>query len=279
VTILVTGDTGQGTGNVGRHVFTELVRAGAAPRVLTRNPAAANLPGGTDVVYGDLSKPDTLGPAFEGIERMYMMAINGDNVLDPETATSVFETAKGAGIRRVVLLSASGTPLIEVEVPLEESGLEWTHVRPGEYSANTVDLWASAIRGEGVVRGAFLDVIGVPIHEADVADVAVAALLEDGHTGQAYSLTGPEQLTQRQQVRAIGAAIGRDLRTEDLTWEAARRGMQEEGWPEDIINHLFGYYTTWADDPPEVLPTVRDITGRPGRSFAQWATEHTADFA
>jgi uncharacterized protein YbjT (DUF2867 family) len=276
VTILVTGATGLGSGNVGRHVVRELMAADVPVRVLTRSPENAKVPDGVAVVRGDLSKPDTLRDAFDDVDRMYLMAINGDRILD--NAADVLEVARRAGVRRVVLLSADGMPLVEVEEPVEESGLEWTHVRPGEFAANTVDYWARPIREHGLVRSAYLDVLGVPVHEADVAAVAATALLKDGHAGAVHVVTGPARISRRQQVAAIAAAIGRDVAVEDLTEEQGRAAMVAEGWPDDIVDHLFSFYAVWVNEPPVVRTTVADVTGRPARTFAQWAADHAADF-
>src|SRR5262249_31138160 len=67
--ILVTG----ATGNVGRHVVSQLLDTGAAVRALTRNPASASLPSGVDVVRGDLSVPDTLDACLKGVEAVFLV--------------------------------------------------------------------------------------------------------------------------------------------------------------------------------------------------------------
>jgi uncharacterized protein YbjT (DUF2867 family) len=274
--ILVTG----ATGNVGRLVAGRLVRAGETVRALvpewdTESPV---LPGGVEVFRGDLAEPRTLVDALEGVERLYLFPI-------ASTAPDVVELAAKAGVQRIVVLSAAmvtdgvdTTYHWAVERAVEDSGLAWTHVRPAEFALNSVDLWAESIRSEGVVRMAYPDVPGVPIHEADIAAVAVAALLEDGHAGAAYTLTGPEAITQREQVRAIGAAIGRDIRVEELTPEQAREDMIRQYIPAENADHILRYLARWAVEPPTALPTVRQVTGQAGRTFAQWATDHAGDF-
>ncbi|MEU5884578.1 NAD(P)H-binding protein [Spirillospora sp. NPDC047279] len=277
--ILVMGATGTNVGNVGRRVLHGLLAKGAPVRAMDPDPSeAADLPPQVEVVRGDLSDPDSLGPAFNGIERMYMLAIAGYDVLDSETAAQVLVRARKAGVRRVVLMSASGTPLVEVEEPVRESGISWTFLRPGEFASNSVDYWGDAIRAGGPIKDTYLDVRCVPVHEEDIADVAVAALLEDGHDGAIHTMTGPESISRRDQLRTIGKALGRDIPVEDLTPDQARVHMRAQGWPDEIIDHLFTYYSAWTDDPPAVLPTVEKVTGRPGRTFAQWCSEHASVF-
>ncbi|WNM31349.1 NAD(P)H-binding protein [Streptomyces sp. Li-HN-5-11] len=274
MTILVTG----ATGNVGRRVVDLLLRAGEPVRALTRDPAAAGLPSAVAVVQGDLTKPETLTPAVEGVERIYLFPV-------PDTVSEVVEMARRSGVRRVVVLSSDavtdGTDSglhLRVERAVEESGLEWTHVRPGEFALNKVSMWAGSIRSEGVVRMAYGAVRGVPVHEEDVAAVAVAALTQHGHAGRAYSVSGPEALTQRDQVALISAAIGRDIRFEEITPQEWRAELVGRGMPAYAADYILGFHARWALRPPVVSEDVQRVLGRPARTFARWAAEHAPAF-
>jgi uncharacterized protein YbjT (DUF2867 family) len=284
--ILVTG----ATGNVGRHVVAQLVQAGAGVRALTRNPATAGLPAGVEVVQGDLAEPATLAPALEGIDRMFLFPVE-------ETAREVIALAKRAGVRRIVDLSAAsvtvGLHTNPVEQAVEESGLEWTHVRPGGFMTNMLQIWAPSIRAERVVRYPFGDEPMNIIHEADIAAVATAALLEDGHNGAVYTLTGPETITVREQVRAIGAALGEEVRYEEVTREEARRLLKAQGgFAAESADLMLGFIDYGGEEPTgaegysdqdwsalmKTWPDVERVTGRPPRSFAEWARDHVEDF-
>lgn len=284
--ILVTG----ATGNVGRNVVRQLVERGVEVRALTRDPARAGLPDGVEVVRGDLAVPETLEPALEGIDRLHLFPV-------PETAREVVSLAKRCGVRRIVDLSAAAVTIglytSPVEQAVEESGLEWTHVRPSEFMANLLPVWAPSIRAERVVRYPFADDAGVPVHEADIAAVAVAALLEDGHTGRSYTLTGPGPVTTRERVAAIGEALGEEVRYEEVTRERARELLRAQGgFAGENADFLLGFldYTggegtgdggVSEDDYSDLLkvwPGVQDATGRPARDYAQWARDHAGDF-
>ncbi|MFD9946323.1 SDR family oxidoreductase [Nonomuraea sp. NPDC059023] len=285
--VLVTG----ATGNVGRLVTKGLVDAGVEVRALTRDPARAHLPDGTEVVAGDLTRPRTVQPAMAGVDRMYLFP-------EPTTAREVVALAARAGVRRVVVLSSGAvtggydtTFHLPVERAVEESGLEWTHVRPGEFAANKLSLWGPSIRAERVVRDAHPDAGWFPVHEQDIADVALAALLEDGHTGKVYDVNGPELINLRDQVRAIAAAIGEEIRFEELSPAEARKVyLAQGGFAAEAADFLLGFtdYAGNPADPAEVadfdpaqfgpLPTAEVVTGRPPRTFAQWAHDHAADF-
>lgn len=284
--ILVTG----ATGFVGRNVVDRLVRAGVSVRALTRNPAAARLPDEVEVIKGDLTEPASLAPALAGIDRMYLFPVD-------ETADEVAAMAKQAGVRRIVDLSAAsvtvGLHVNPVEQAVEASGLEWTHVRPGGFMANMLQIWAPSIRAERVVCYPFGDQPENVIHEADIADVAVAALLEDGHNGAVYTLTGPGTITIREQVKVIGEALGEEVRYEEVSRERARELMLAQGgFAAESADLMLGFVdygggdATGADGHSDQdwsalmkqWPDVQRVTGRPPRGYAEWARDHVEDF-
>lgn len=283
MTVLVTG----ATGNVGRHVVDRLARAGAKVRAFTRRPGEAAFPDGVEVIGGDLSRPDTVAPALDGVERMYLfpqayLTPWPESFADVIQTTELVELARKAGVRRLVMLGSSDPDFSGVgglEQAVRESGLEWTILRPGEFAVNKLDYWAPSIRAAGVVRAAYADAQGTPIHEVDIAEVATAALLEDGHTGKHYELTGPEVLTVHEQVAAIAKGIGRPIRFEELTHEQAREELLGHGMPAEVIDELIlAYPEGYADYTPPVSPAFQEVTGRPGRTLAEWAADHAAEF-
>jgi uncharacterized protein YbjT (DUF2867 family) len=282
--ILVTG----ATGNIGRHLVNNLLVAGQQVRALTRNPSKAGLPPPVEVIQGDMTMPETLPPALEGVESTYVSPAS-------ERFHEFVDLARRAGVRRMVLLSgASAAGDTErdreswthpryraVEVAVEDSGLaEWTFLRPGPFATNLL-WWAPSIRAEGVVRAPYGAAVYPLIHEADIADVAALTLTQDGHVGEKYTLTGPETTSQVDQVAAISNAIGRDIRFEELT-EEQWRATVGKFLPPGIVTDLLRYWSETAEDPSTalpVLPTVTRITGRPARTLAQWAADHQHDFS
>src|SRR5581483_4914294 len=104
-----------------------------------------------------------------------------------------------------------------IEREIEKSGLEWTFVRPGMFAGNTLLWWAPQTRKGDVVRWPYLQAPTAPIDERDIAAVVVRALCEAGHAGADYVITGPESITQYEQVAIIGRAIERTLRIEEIT--------------------------------------------------------------
>ena len=118
---------------------------------------------------------------------------------------------------------------------IEASGLPWTFLRPGMFAANALSRWAPQIRAGDVVRWPYAASPTAPIHERDIAAVAVRAQLEAGHDGAEYVLTGPQSLRQLEQVATIGDVTGRSLRFEEMSPEEAWRELFA---PPSVVNML-----------------------------------------
>ncbi|MGW8557956.1 SDR family oxidoreductase [Streptomyces tubercidicus] len=284
--IIVTG----ATGNIGRALVDRLLADGAAVRALTRDPARAGLPAAAETVRADLTETDDLVPLLTGADALFLnLAAGGDRA-----AVALTGAAVRAGVRRIVLnssMAVTDTPADDshhvarlhagLERAVRGSGLEWTFVRGGNYATNAL-AWAPSIRTSGVVRDAHPGARGVPVHEADLADVAAAALLDrtGAHLGQAYPVTGPEELTVAQQVAEIGRATGKETRVEQISEEAAAEAMAGPHFPKEAALELVRMVGQSVDALAfPVSDAVERITGRPPRTFAQWAHDHAADFS
>ncbi|WP_214410617.1 NAD(P)H-binding protein [Sphaerisporangium fuscum] len=269
-------------GNVGRHVAAGLRAAGERVRVTSRDPSTAGFPPNIEVVAADLEHPATLPAALEGAEKVFLYA-------KAAGAGGFVDAARSAGVRHVVLLSSASVvhpdaernPIarehLAVERPIEDSGIGWTFVRPGMFATNTRWWWTASIRSENVVRVPYPEAQTSPIHEKDMAAVAVAALTRPGHAGRAYTVYGPQSLTLREQVRHIGDAVGREITFEVISPEEARVELGRTMPPIGVETIL----RAWAAGDGRPAPTstvVEEITGRPAHTFAQWAADHADDF-
>jgi uncharacterized protein YbjT (DUF2867 family) len=165
----------------------------------------------------------------------------------------------------------------EVEHAIEQSGLAWTFLRAGGFATNTLG-WADQIRDEGVVRWPYGRAARSLIHERDIAAVAVRALTEDGHVGAKYVLTGPEAVTQAEQVRIIGEVIGRAVGWEELSPETARQQLLAAWGDPGFVDGALGYWATLVSEPERVTRTVEEVTGVRARTFQEWAIDHADDF-
>jgi uncharacterized protein YbjT (DUF2867 family) len=145
------------------------------------------------------------------------------------------------------------------------------------FAANALNWWAPQIRVGDVVRWPYLAVHTAPVDERDIAAVAVRALCEDGHAGAEYVLTGPQSLSQFEQVSAIGRVIGRSLRVEEISPDEARRELLTIG-PLVAVNMLLAAWAAAIGQPAHVTSTVEEITGAPAKTYLDWATDNAAEF-
>lgn len=264
MTILVTGARGA----IARNVIALLLASGTPARAASRVPGATDLPAGVEPVRADFTAPETLAPALEGVEKVFLYAAH-------EGMDAFVAAAQEAGVKHVVLLSSAasadadneiGRRHLEAERPLEASGIPYTFVRPAMFATNSL-WWAESIKQEGLVRLPYPDAPVNPIHERDIAEVAFTVLTEDGHAGRTHVVDGPGHLTQRRQVELIGEAIGREIAVEAMPREVAERFL-----PVSLLDMLAtGSTEVWG-------PTSEAVTGRPARTYAEWTVDHADDF-
>ncbi|MEF2529096.1 NmrA family NAD(P)-binding protein [Streptomyces sp. CS62] len=269
MTTLVTG----ATGNTGRHVVAELVRRGETVRALTRDPGAAAglLPTGVELVRGTHTRPGELGEdVFRGVSRLHVTVTGGLAEVGPE----LVGRAVAAGVQRITVLW--GGWVGPVERAVEDSGVEWTRLEPQEFMSNTL-AWADSVRREGVVREPY-DFPSALVHEADIAAVAAVALMEDGHVGKAYNLTGPQALTASERIAVLSKIIGRDVELVRITHEQAVERLTATGVSRADAEYVVGWYAKPTEDSTTVVDTVQRVTHRPARTFAEWVDEHAERF-
>lgn len=279
--ILVIG----GTGTVGRQVLSRLAATDMQVRALARNPGVARLPREVEVVRGDLTMAETLDPCLDGIDTVFLVWTAPPSAVAP-ALKRILKRAQ-----RIVFLSApikTAHPLFQqpnplramaeqIEMLIESSGRQWTFLRPGMFAANALSWWAPQIRSGDVVRWPHLAAPTAPIDERDIAAVAVRTLCDDGHARAEYVLTGPQSLSQFEQVSTIGRAIGRSLRIEEISPDEARRELLTV-IPLPGVNMLLQAWAAAIGQAAHVTSTVAEITGAPAKTFLAWATDHAAEF-
>jgi uncharacterized protein YbjT (DUF2867 family) len=195
-------------------------------------------------------------------------------------------------VRRIVFLSAplktphplfqqpnpGRTQTEQMERMIEASGIEWTFLRPGMLASNSRNWWAKQICAGDVVRWPYLSVPTAPIDERDIAAVAARTLCDEGHAGAEYVLTGPQSLTQREQISTIGRVIGRALSIQELSRDEAQRELSPT-MPAFIVKMLLDAWSAAEGLPAFVTSTVADVTGTPARPYVAWVTDHVMDFS
>src|SRR6516162_5952153 len=270
--VLVTGATGR----VGSAVVDILVDAGVPVRALTRrSEAAAMLPANVEVVTGDLTVPGSLDAALRGVGAVFLVW-----TAPPATAPAVVERLATSARRVVFLSSPHQTPHpffkqpnpmavmhADIERLIAAAGLESTIIRPGMFASNALFWWATANRAAETA----------PVDDRDVAAVAARTLYQDGHAGGDYVLTGPESLSQAEQVSIIGDVVGRRIRFEELSPDEFR-SETEGSWPRPAVDMLLAAWGATIGRPAFITSTVSDILGSAPRSFRQWVADHATAF-
>jgi uncharacterized protein YbjT (DUF2867 family) len=279
--IVVTG----ASGNVGRPLVEALAAAGEKVTAVSRNPLTYDLPEGARHIRADLAEPDTLRPAVDGADALFIL-LAGDLLGGGAPATEVVHVAKAGGVRRVVLLSSqiNGTRpdalshgrLREFEEAVRTSGLAWTILRPGGFASNAY-AWSETVRTQRTVIAPFADVALPVVDPADIAEVAAVVLRDQGHAGQTYELTGPAAVTPREQAAAFTAALGEEVRFVELTREQAREHMAQF-MPEPVIDGTLDILGEPFPAEQRVSPDIERILGRPACSFAGWAERNVHAF-
>ncbi|GGR68218.1 NAD(P)H-binding protein [Streptomyces roseolus] len=271
--IVVTG----ATGNIGRPLVAALAEAGEEVVAVSRNAQPAGLPDGVRVVQASLGDFASMKPVLEGADAFFIL-LAGEQNGPGEPAAELLDIAKGAGVKRVVLVSSqlagtrSDTPshnrLREFEAAVRESGLEYTILQPGGFASNAF-AWAESVRTSRQVFHPFGDVALPVVDPADIADVAAVALREDGHNGRTYVLTGPEAVGPRRQVAMLSEVLGEEVTYVELTREQATEVMSQF-MPPAVVKGTLDVLGEPLPVEQEVSLDVQKVLGRPARSFGDW---------
>jgi len=281
--ILVTGSTGA----IGSEVVRGLSRAGTPARALIRNPNQRQDLSGVTWVTGDLGKPETLASAFAGCTKLFLLTGNAESA--GELQHNALAAARQGGIAHAVKLSAFGASpksnsLIgrlhyRIEQELEDSGMGWTILRPHHFSQNLLSQ-AKNIVDNGVVYSSSGDGKIPFVDTRDIAAVAVVTLTQPGHESKKYVITGGEKISYREATEILSKAIGKPLRFIDEPPDQARARLIEEGQAPVLVDSLLAIAAYQrAGGPTETITTVvRDLTGKPPRTFAEFARDYAGAF-
>jgi uncharacterized protein YbjT (DUF2867 family) len=263
--ILVLGATGK----TGRRVVERLQARGVEVRAGSRSSQPP-------FHWEDAS---TWAPALEGVSAVYVsyfpdLAVPGA----PEAVGALAEQAQRSGVQRVVLLSGRGEEEAQrSERVVAAAGIDWTVVRCSWFNQNFSEgyMLDPILGGELALPAG--DVPEPFVDAQDIADVAVAALTEDGHTGEIYELTGPRLLTFAEAVAEIGRATGRELRYVQVSMDEYAAAAAEQDIPDDVawlIRYLFSEVLDGRN--ANLADGVQRALGREPRDFADFAREAAA---
>jgi uncharacterized protein YbjT (DUF2867 family) len=284
--ILVTG----GTGRVGRDVVRRLLDFEVDFKVLVRNPDKARRLWAQDEVTlepGDFDDPDSLKRAMAGVATVFLLS--PANLRMETQQLNVVRQADGAGVRRIVKLSAMGadsTSPIQlcrmhraVEKAIEKTGIPWTHLRPN-FFFQSLFRHARTMRSEGKLIAPARNGKASMVDTRNVALVAAVVLSENRHENRIYELTGAEALTHGDMAKILTSITGVDITFRNISVDEARKRMKESGTPDWLVEDRLGLYRVWAEnDAARVTSTVSNVTYKPPFSFRQFVRDHADVFA
>lgn len=278
--ILVTG----ATGTIGTAVVRLLAERGERVRAMTRTPKEASLP--AEVVRGDFDDRDSLKRAVADVDAVFLLDAPGPWIARHDVA--MLDAVRSHGVGKVVKLSAIGTGEntgawvndwhLPGERALRAGEPAWTILRPSSFASNTLH-WAPMIRSGQPVANLTRDGAQGVVDPRDVAEVAVAALIEPEHAERTYTLTGPELLSAPDQVSILRTVLGRPIGIVDVPLEAAREQMIAAGRDSEVTDVAMRGQQVIAEGRNALLTDdVASVLRRTARTYATWANDHRAAF-
>jgi uncharacterized protein YbjT (DUF2867 family) len=258
-----------GPGKTGRRVVQRLQARGIPVRVGSRSGEPPF----------DWEKPATWARALAGVEAVYVSYYPDLTVPGAvETVGSFAELAVRSGVARQVLLSGRGEPEAErAEQAMRDSGAELTILRSTWFAQNFSEDYMLEHVLSGVVALPAADVPEPFVDADDIADVAVAALTEDGHVGRLYELTGPRLLTFAEAVDEIAQATGREIRYVPVSVAEHAAAAAEHGVPAEVVDLLTYLFSEVLDGRNARLADgVQRALGREPRDFGDYARDVAA---
>ncbi|MFD1987130.1 NAD(P)H-binding protein [Mesorhizobium newzealandense] len=274
------------TGNIGSRVAQRLIDSGARPSVFVRSAKRAKALFGdqVDIHIGDLENPGpSLAKALVGVDGI-LLVTDGSDLEKRDRAVSF--AASHAGVGHVVKLSTldvrtaigTGPWHAQGEDAIRESGVAFTFIQAAGFMSNALS-WSESIRREGVLRSSTGGGKIAFIHPDDIAAVATASLTTRDYDGQALAITGPEALSYGEMAVAIGRAIGKPVRFEEITdGQAYARTVEWAGkgaYADALVDIWRAVRESRLDT---VTDGVKQITGREPIPFDQWAVENASSF-
>ncbi|MFD8590230.1 NAD(P)H-binding protein [Streptomyces sp. NPDC059637] len=260
-TTLVTG----GTGKTGRRVAERLAARGLPVRIGSRSGEPA-------FAWED---PATWEAALDGVGAVYIAYypdLGFPGALGTVGEFSRFAVSRGA--RRLVLLSGRGEEGARAaERAVQDSGADWTVVRASWFNQNFSESFFldPVLSGELVLPTG--DAVEPFVDADDVADVAVAALTDDEHSGRVHELSGPRLLSFHDVAAELSAATGREVRYTPVGLDEYRAALREDGLPAEFAD-LFGLILDGRN--AHLVDGVQQVLGRPPRDFGEFVREAAA---
>ena len=282
--ILVTG----ATGTIGTYVLRQLQEKGADFRALVRTSGKAKTLNdkGISTAIGDFDDLTSLHAAMEGVDKVFLLSVTSPEI--PRLQSHVTDVAARHGIRHIVKISARGANIdsdvgihrfhAQAEGYIRESGIPFTFLQPEAFMQNLF-FDRETIRDRGELFSQAGDGKVPMIDARDIAAVAVAALLNEGHEGKTYVLTGPEAISYHDIAAALTEALGKKVKYIPVTSVQSRSSMQEAGMPSWLVEDLVAVGKQHASGSvSDVSPDLNKVLGRQGITIGEFIRDYIEVF-
>jgi uncharacterized protein YbjT (DUF2867 family) len=265
------------TGTIGRPLVAGLLARGEAARAASRGGQSVD---GAEGVVFDFTNPDTIAPAFDGVDRVYVLLPAGYTAVQDLLLPIVAEAAKRD--IKIVFQSATGAdaddsnPYRQVELAIEKSGSPFVILRPNWFSDNFHSFWKQGLDHGSIAlpagdsKTSFIDA-------RDIAESAVAVLASSAFDGRAFNLNGPEALTYSEAAAVLSHVIGKPIHYTAISEEAFIDVLKSVGVPDEnaeLMASIFhpvreGWTGALTDD-------VEVLTGRAPRTLKTYAVDNAS---
>ena len=264
------------TGGLGGRVARRLADRGVAQRLVVRDPSRAPQLPGAEVVRAHYGDGEAMRRALDGVDTLFLVSASEafDRV---RLHTGAVDAALAAGVQRIVytsFLASSADATFtfardhwHTEEHLRQTGVRHTVLRDNLY----LDFVPRFVGGDGVIRGPGGDGRVAAVARDDIADVAAAVLLGDGHDGRTYDLTGPAAFTLRQAAEELSRVSGRTITYHAESIEeayASRAGYGAPHW--EVTGWVTTYVAIAVGDLEAVSDDVAGLAGHPPMDLAEF---------
>jgi uncharacterized protein YbjT (DUF2867 family) len=285
--ILVTGSTGA----IGSYIVHQLLYRKVNFRAAyhdAANLSKVNLPG-VEVVQIDYDRLETIRTSLAGVEKLFLLTPDLYEYEVVNIISTFVDEARKAGVKKIVDMSVmgadagfktiTGTRYRDAETVIEASGISYTHLRPNYFMQNFVNFYAQNIREH--------DAFYLPLDDAkisfvdiqDVASVAVESLVNDGHCGKAFTITGPESLSCYETAQILSEVTERKIDYVSISENETRKRLGETNMPLNVVEYLiYSYKFTREGNFSLITDTVEQVTGKRPISFKQFAAQNKQTF-
>lgn len=238
-----------------------------------------------ETVVIDLDKPETLKAAYQGVTKVFMIPGNVE-AREQHAKNAIVAAVQAGSVEHFLFYSVFGAEYESIlfgrqfragEKYLEQSGLNWTHLRTIFFQDNFFG-WADGVKQGGLYLG-IRDGSLAPLNVADVGEIAANILTTSGHDNKAYNITGPELLSGEAMAKVFTDVSGKNVKYVSPSQEQTLESLLSTGWPEWQAKGMLELFEVFATNQAAVVsPDGEQLLGRSLTTLKEFISENKAAF-